>query len=98
MIVSFGDSGTEALYHGLRTKRVRRFPREIWRVACRKLDMIQYAHALKDLRVPPGNRLEALKGDRRGFHSIRINEQWRVVFRWHDGAAHEVSIVDYHSG
>ena len=70
----------------------------MWRIALRKLDMIQYAHVLEDLRVPPGNRLEALKGDLRGYHSIRINEQWRVVFRWHEGVAHDVSVVDYHAG
>ncbi len=97
MIASFGDQATEDLYHGLRTKRVRRVPRDIWRVARRKLDIIEYAHVLQDLAVPPGNRLEALKGDLDGFHSIRINDQWRVVFRWHSGAAHDVAIVDYHS-
>ena len=98
MIASFGDKATNDLYHGLRTKSVRRIPRVIWRIACRKLDMIQYAQALEDLRVPPGNRLEALKGGLRGCHSIRINEQWRVVFRWQAGLAYDVSIVDYHSG
>ena len=98
MIGSFGDKATEDLYHGPRTARVRRIPNEIWRVACRKLDMIEYAHVLEDLRVPPGNRLEALKGDRSGYYSIRINDQWRVVFRWQDRAAHSVSVVDYHAG
>jgi proteic killer suppression protein len=97
MIASFGDQATEDLYHGLRSKRVRRIPRNIWRVARRKLDMIEYAHILRDLAVPPGNRLEALKGDRSGCHSIRINDQWRIVFRWRSGAAHDVAIVDYHS-
>lgn len=97
MIASFGDRATEDLYHGLRTKRVRRIPRNIWRVACRKLDIIEYAHVLQDLAVPPGNRLEALKGDLDGYHSIRINDQWRIIFRWQSGAAHDVAIVDYHS-
>ncbi len=98
MITSFGDKGTEHLYHGLRTRPARRIPMAIWGTACRKLDMIQYAHDLRDLRVPPGNRLEALKGKRRGYHSIRINDQWRILFRWQGGAAHEVTIVDYHGG
>lgn len=98
MIASFGDQATEDLYHGSGKGRVRRIPRQIWRVARRKLDVIEFAHVLGDLRVPPGNRLEALKGDLAGFHSIRINDQWRVVFRWESGAAHDVSIVDYHSG
>ncbi|HIJ64945.1 MAG TPA: type II toxin-antitoxin system RelE/ParE family toxin [Candidatus Hydrogenedentes bacterium] len=98
MIASFGDKATEDLYHGLRTKRVRRIPSRIWQIAYRKLDMIQYAQVLQDLRVPPGNRLEALKGDLHGYHSIRVNEQWRIVFRWQEGLAYDVSIVDYHSG
>ena len=66
------------------------------KVARRKLDMVNAAHALDDLKVPPGNRLEGLKGNLAGKHSIRINDQWRVVFRWQDGAAHEVRIADYH--
>ncbi len=96
MIASFGDRAAEDLYHGSRTRRVRRFPRDLWRVARRKLDMIEFAQALQDLAAPPGNRLEALKGALRGYHSIRVNDQWRVAFRWHEGAAHDVSIVDYH--
>jgi len=96
MIASFGDNATEDLYHGARSARVRRIPQQIWRIACRKLDMIEYAEALQDLLVPPGNRLEALKGNMTGFHSIRVNDQWRVVFQWRGGAAHNVSIVDYH--
>lgn len=97
MIASFGDRATEDLYHGLRTKKVRRIPRDIWRVARRKLDIIEYAHVLQDLAVPPGNRLEALKGSLGGYHSIRINDQWRIILRWQSGAAHDVAIVDYHS-
>ena len=65
-------------------------------MAARKLDLINAAHVLDDLKVPPGNRLEALKGDLKGKHSIRINGQWRIVFRWADGNAHEVAITDYH--
>ena len=98
MIASFGDKRTEDLYHGVATTRTRRIPREIWKAACRKLDMIEYAHVLQDLGVPPGNRLEALSGTLRGFHSIRINDQWRVIFQWKDAAAHNVSIADYHTG
>jgi proteic killer suppression protein len=96
MIGSFADPATADLYHGRRTTRVRHFPPDIIRVALRKLDMIQAARRMEDLRSPPGNRLEALHGDRAGYHSIRINDQFRIVFRWEDNAAHEVAIVDYH--
>lgn len=92
MIKSFGDKATEDLH---RTGTGKRFA-AIAKVAVRKLDMIDAATALDDLRSPPGNRLEALKGDRTGQHSIRINDQWRIVFVWRDGGAHEVEIVDYH--
>jgi proteic killer suppression protein len=70
----------------------------IGRVVARKLDMVDYAEQLSDLASPPGNRLEALKGDMTGFHSIRINDQWRVVFRWEDSGPFDVDIVDYHRG
>ena len=96
MIVSFGDTATEDLYHGRRTSRVRRFPPEVARVALRKLDLIEAAHELRDLRAPPGNRLEALRGDLAGFHSIRVNDQWRIVFCWTDRGAEEVRLTDYH--
>lgn len=98
MIASFGDRVTEDIYHGLRTKRSRRFTPDVVVTACRKLDLIEYAHVPQDLRVPPGNRLEALRGSLRGYHSIRVNDQWRIIFQWRDGAAHNVSIVDYHTG
>ena len=98
MIASFGDQATADLYHGARTRRVRAFPSDILAVAVRKLDMINSARVLSDLRSPPGNRLEALRGRWRGFHSIRVNEQWRVVFRWSEGAAHDVQFLDYHKG
>ena len=96
MIASFADRATEALFHGETGKAVKRIPSDVRKVAVRKLDMVNAAHELQDLRVPPGNRLEALKGELRGKHSIRINDQWRIVFRWKDGDAHEVAIDDYH--
>jgi proteic killer suppression protein len=94
-IRSFGDSATEDLFHGRNTSRARRFPSDIVRVALRKLDVLNGAHRLGDLRSPPANRLELLKGDYAGFHSIRVNNQWRLVFRWDDGP-HQVSLTDYH--
>jgi proteic killer suppression protein len=97
MIVSFGDPATEDLYHDRPTRRARRFPPAIVRAAIIKLDMINAAAAIQDLRSPPGNRLEALKGDLVGFHSIRVNDQWRLIFRWDGRNAHEVRLVDYHS-
>jgi proteic killer suppression protein len=97
LILSFSDPATEDLYHGYKTARVRRFPAIIIPGALRKLDMLARAHALMDLRAPPGNRLEALKGDMEGFFSIRVNDQWRVIFRWDGRDASEVAIVDYHS-
>ena len=96
MIVSFADKATEALFHGEAGKAIRRVPSDIRSTAVRKLDLLNAAHELQDLRVPPGNRLEALKGDLRGLHSIRINDQWRIMFRWRDGDAHDVEIDDYH--
>ena len=96
MIASFADGATEALFHGVRGKAVKRIPPRITAVAVRKLDMLNSARALQDLLQPPGNRLEALRGDLRGYHSIRINDQWRIVFRWESGEAHEVRIADYH--
>jgi len=96
VIGSFGDQATEDLYHGHGTKAARRFPENIRAVALRKLDMLNAARSLQDLFSPPGNRLEALLGDLRGYHSIRINDQWRIVFRWVARVAHEVRIADYH--
>lgn len=97
MIVSFGDKGTEDIYHGVNSREARAtLPRDLWPVARRKLDMIDAAHSLQDLTAPPSNRLEALKGDLAGWYSIRINDQYRVIFQWKDGGAHEVTIVDYH--
>ena len=96
MIVSFGDKATEALFHGEIGRKVRSLPPEIHRTALRKLDMMNAASELSDLRAPPGNRLETLRGDLAGKHSIRINDQWRIVFRWQSGDAHDVEIVDDH--
>ena len=96
MIVSFGDEATADLYHGRKTSRVRRFPHDIQRVALRKLDVLNGARELIDLRSPPGNRLELLKGDRQGLYSIRVNQQWRIVFQWQDGQAMKVELTDYH--
>ena len=97
MIASFGDRATEDLYHGRRSKAARRVPADIVSTALRKLDMINAAEALQDLASPPGNRLEALRGNLRGHHSIRVNDQWRIVFRWSAGEALVVRIADYHS-
>jgi proteic killer suppression protein len=96
MIESFGNRLAEDLFYDRRSRATRSFPPELRRTARRKLFYIHDAAELKDLRVPPGNRLESLRGDRTGCHSIRINEQWRVAFRWRGGSAFEVEIVEYH--
>jgi proteic killer suppression protein len=96
MIVSFGDKLTAALYNGTNDKGLRRLPPEAISRALNKLDMLNAAHDVLDLRSPPGNRLEVLGGDLKGFHSIRVNDQWRIIFRWKDGNAYEVSVTDYH--
>lgn len=93
MLVSFRDALTEQVW---RRRRVARLHPDIQRVAQRKLVLIDAADVLDDLRVPPGNRLEKLYGDRSGQHSIRINQQWRICFRWTDAGAEDVEIVDYH--
>ena len=93
MIKSFADKLTAAIFEG---QEVRKLPRQIQGTARRKLKLIDAATRLEYLRVPPGNRLEALKRDRAGQWCIRINDQWRICFRWHDGHAHDVEIVDYH--
>ena len=93
MIRTFRDPDTEALFH---RHRLRRLPASLQRVALRKLVILDAADSLSDLRVPPGNRLEPLKGDRAGQHSIRINDQWRVCFVWRVSDAFDVEIVDYH--
>ena len=93
MIVSFGDKETEKIWNGIVS---RKFPREIQEVARRKLRMINNSINIVDLRIPPANRLENLKGNLKEFHSIRINNQWRIIFKWVDENAFKVEIVDYH--
>ena len=93
MLITFACRETEMIYNGRVSKKL---PSNIQQVARRKLRMINNALDINDLRVPPGNQLEKLKGDRTGHHSIRINIQWRIVFKWSVGTAHEVEIVDYH--
>jgi proteic killer suppression protein len=93
VIIDFSDADTEQIWLGIQSRRL---PPSIQRVARRKLRMLNNAMTLTDLRIPPANRLEALKGDRKGQHSIRINEQWRICFVWKEGHAHAVGIVDYH--
>jgi toxin HigB-1 len=96
MLISFANQLAEDLFYDKKTRETRRFPNELRRIARRKLLYLHEAANLSDLKVPPGNRLEALKGDLRGYYSIRINDQWRLVFRWNSGQAENVQIVDYH--
>jgi len=93
MIRTFKNDETSNVFHQLRAPRV---PANIIRVTLRKLQQVNFAHELQDLAVPPGNRLEVLRGDREGQHSIRINDQWRICFTWSNGGADDVEIVDYH--
>lgn len=93
MIRSFADRETEGIWNG---RRSRKLPPDIQTVALRKLRLLNQARTLIDLRVPPGNRLESLKGDRAGQHSVRVNEQWRICFTWREGGPSDVEIVDYH--
>jgi proteic killer suppression protein len=98
MAIEFRDRGTEDIYNGVYSKAARKAcPPELVRRARAKLFLIDDAESIGDLRVPPGNRLEALKGDRKGQHGIRINERYRICFRWTEAGAREVEIVDYHS-
>ena len=96
MIESFGNTVAEDLFYDRKSKSTRSFPNELRRTARRKLLYLHDATDLQDLRVPPGNRLEPLKGNLKGFHSIRINDQWRLVFRWSGGQPQDVQILDYH--
>ena len=99
MIRSFADRATEDIFNGKSSSAARRAPpRQLVRAALRKLEQLDSVERLEDLRIPPGNRLEALKGERRGQHSIRINEQYRVCFIWTDSGPDEVEVVDYHRG
>jgi proteic killer suppression protein len=97
MIQSFGDQGTADIYSGISSRAARAtLPKQLWGIAQRKLSYLNAATSVKDLSAPPGNCLEALKGALEGFWSIRINDQYRVTFRFRDGNAHDVQIVDYH--
>ncbi|MEO5957373.1 MAG: type II toxin-antitoxin system RelE/ParE family toxin [Nitrospiraceae bacterium] len=93
MIKSFRDANTERVFN---RELVKRYPREIQQRAFMRLNAIDAAVRLEDLRLPPSNRLEALKGDRKGEHSVHVNDQWRIFFLWRDGHAEQVEIVDYH--
>jgi len=93
MIVSFGSKDTEKIFNGIRVKSI---PLEIQKNGRRKLRMLNNSRNINDLRIPPSNRLEKLSGKQKNYHSIRINDQWRIVFIWNNGNAHEVKIIDYH--
>jgi toxin HigB-1 len=97
VVKDFATQGTEDIAFGFDTKAARKcLPKELHRIAARKLNVLKAATKLEDLKSPPGNHLEALKGDRTGYHSIRINAQWRIVFRWADAGAVDIEICDYH--
>lgn len=93
MILSFGDKDTESIWNGIRVKNM---PFDIQNVGRRKLRMLNNSQTLNDLRIPPSNRLEKLSGNLDGFYSIRINNQWRIIFHWNEGQSEQVKIVDYH--
>jgi proteic killer suppression protein len=96
MIRCFGDDVTKDLFYGRASSTTRRIPEPLRKAIARKLDMMEASASLDDLRVPPGNRLEALRGGLAGWFSVRVNDQWRLVFRWQDGAVEDVRLVDYH--
>jgi toxin HigB-1 len=97
MIQSFASIGTEDIFNGIDSKAARKTcPQSLWKVAFRKLDQLDSVTSLDELRIPPGNNLEALKGDRKGQYSIRINDQFRICFEWIDSEPANVEIVDYH--
>jgi proteic killer suppression protein len=96
MIRSFGNQLAEDLYYDRQTRLTRAFPQELRRAARRKILFLHDAAELRDLRIPPGNKLEALRGKMKGFHSIRINDQWRLLFVWRSNDAYEVQVADYH--
>jgi toxin HigB-1 len=93
MIKSFGDKETEKIWNGVRSKKL---PNEIQQIGRRKLRMLNNSQDLQDLKIPPSNRLEKLSGNLKDFYSIRINNQWRIIFRWEGGNTFEVKIIDYH--
>lgn len=97
MIISFNDKATEDIFNGISSKDARKCcPKTLWKVAARKLDQLDSVATLDELRVPPGNRLEALSSDRKGQHSIRINDQYRICFVWSEAGPEQVEITDYH--
>jgi len=97
MIQTFKNAATEDIFNGVNSRAARKAcPQQLWRLAVRKLDQLDSAEALDDLRIPPGNRLEALKGNRQEQLSIRINEQYRICFVWSEAGPEDVEIVDYH--
>lgn len=97
MIVHFKDKGTEDIFNGAASKAARKVcPQSLWRIASRKLELLDSVVYRDELKVPPGNRLEALSGDRKGQHSIRVNEQYRICFRWTEAGPDEVELTDYH--
>jgi proteic killer suppression protein len=96
MIRSFGNQLAEDLYYDRKTRFTLAFPQELRRAARRKILFVHDAAELRDLRLPPGNKLEALRGKMKGFHSIRINDQWRLLFVWRSNDAYEVQVADYH--
>ncbi len=97
MIRAFKNPGTEDIFYGKNTSAARQTcPQNLWKIAARKLDQLDSVNALAELRIPPGNRLEALSGDRKGQYSIRINDQYRICFVWAETEPDEVEIVDYH--
>ena len=97
MIVTFKDKATEDIFNGKVTRHARKIcPQTLWRIAVRKLDQLDSAQSLNELRVPPGNHLESLYGERKGEFSIRINEQYRICFKWSQSGPYDVEIIDYH--
>jgi proteic killer suppression protein len=96
VIVSFGDEATADLFHGKKSPKARRFPSDIQQRATRKLDILNAAADMQDLRAPPSKHLERLSGGLEGYWSVRVNDQWRIVFRWNDGSAMDVKLTDYH--
>ena len=97
MIIHFKDKGTEDVFNGVASKAARKVcPQSLWRIASRKLELLDSVVHRDELKVPPGNRLESLSGDRKGQHSIRVNEQYRICFKWTDAGPDEVELTDYH--
>ncbi len=96
MIASFADKALERLYYAGPSPATRKIPADLHRAINRRLAYLHDAAGINDLRVPPANHLEALRGDLAGWHSMRVNDQWRIIFRWIDDAAHEIKLVDYH--